>query len=139
MDTLTPQARSLLMSKIRSKNTKPEMIVRKLAHSMGLRFRLHKAGLPGKPDLVFAGRRKVIQIHGCFWHQHAGCVNGRMPKSRREYWVPKLMRNVERDHATECDLERLGWGVMTIWECQTKDLKALRKRLCAFLRPGRRA
>ena len=123
------------MRRIRSKGMKPEMIVRKLAHAMGYRYRLHAKDLPGKPDMVFPARRRVIFVHGCFWHQHAakGCKIARIPRSNREYWLPKLQRNVERDQAHCRALRRDGWGVMTVWECQTKDTAGLQRRLRRFL------
>ncbi|WP_210264324.1 very short patch repair endonuclease [Rhizobium ruizarguesonis] len=111
------------MARIRSKDTKPEMIVRRLVYRMGFRYRLHKQELPGKPDLVFANRRKVIFLHGCFWHRHdsAGCNNGRLPKSRLDYWLPKLEQNVARDTKISNELNALGWGQLVIWECQVKN------------------
>jgi len=123
------------MGRIRSENTKPEMIVRKLAHGLGFRFRLHGKNLPGKPDLVFAGRRKVIFVHGCFWHQH-NCKRGsRKPATRRDYWLAKLERNVVRDKAAVRRLRRMGWGVMIVWECQTRSagVDRLAGRIARFL------
>ncbi len=110
------------MSGIRSKGMKPEMTVRRLLHSMGYRYRLHRRDLPGKPDLVFPGRRKVIFVHGCFWHQHAdpSCKIVRRPKSNREYWLPKLEQNVIRDAENRARLEELGWQVLVIWECEVR-------------------
>src|SRR5687768_16524426 len=99
MDKLSQAERSENMRRIRSRNMKPELIVRSVAHRLGYRFRLHRKDLPGKPDLVFVSRRKVIFVHGCFWHQHAGCIDSRLPKTNAAYWHPKLMRNVERDAA----------------------------------------
>ncbi len=125
------------MARIRSKDTKPEMIVRRLVYSMGFRYRLHKQELPGKPDLVFAKRKKVIFLHGCFWHRHdsAGCKNGRLPKSRLDYWLPKLERNAARDAKTTNELNALGWGQLVIWECQVKNhnLPTLREDIRRFL------
>lgn len=122
------------MAAIRSKNMKPEMRVRSLVHRMGYRFRLHRKDLPGKPDLVFGPRRKVIFVHGCYWHQHSdpACLDGRPPKSNTAYWLPKLQRNVERDASNIEALEALGWSVMVIWECETKR-EDLAERLQAFL------
>ena len=110
------------MSGIRSKGMKPEMAVRRLLHSMGYRYRLHRKDLPGQPDLVFPARRKVILVHGCFWHQHADpeCRIVRQPKSNREYWLPKLERNVARDAENRARLEELGWEVLVIWECEVR-------------------
>lgn len=123
------------MRAIRSAGTKPEMAVRRLAHGMGYRYRLHARKLPGKPDLVFASRRKVIFVHGCFWHQHpkAGCSDARPPRSNPDYWLPKLARNKERDRNAQAELKKLGWSVCVIWECQTRNIPALRRRLKEFL------
>ncbi|MCB4455895.1 very short patch repair endonuclease [Leisingera sp. McT4-56] len=131
-DTLTPERRSANMAKIRAKHTKPEMLVRRMVHGMGYRYRLHRKDLPGKPDLVFGPRRKVIFVHGCFWHLH-DCRAGRIPASRRDYWEPKLHRNAERDAEHLTALQAAGWQVLTIWECETKDLAALKDRLADFL------
>ncbi len=122
------------MSAIRSKGMKPEMTVRSLVHSLGFRYRLHRKDLPGKPDLVFGPRRKVIFVHGCFWHQHPdpACIDGRLPKSRTEYWHTKLARNVERDRLNCETLEDSGWQVMTIWECETTRID-LANRIQEFL------
>lgn len=131
-DKLTAERRSANMARIRNKDTKPEMVVRKLVHGMGYRYRLHRKDLPGKPDLVFGPRKKVIFVHGCFWHQHS-CREGRIPNSRREYWEPKLRRNVERDHEAIAELQRKGWDVLVIWECEVKDVELLRSKIKAFL------
>jgi DNA mismatch endonuclease, patch repair protein len=122
------------MSAIRSKNSKPELTVRRLVHGMGFRYRLHQRDLPGKPDLVFGPHRKIIFVHGCFWHQHPdpACLDGRLPKSRTEYWHAKLARNVERDRLNCEALENSGWQVMIIWECETSRT-GLSDRLRAFL------
>lgn len=133
MDTLTPEQRSTLMSRIRSKDTQPELIVRKLLHSRGYRYRLHDKRLPGKPDLVFAGRRKLIFVHGCFWHRHDGCAMARMPKSRIEFWRPKLQANQARDQVTIARLEAMGWRVLVVWECELRDVDALVAKLEHFL------
>lgn len=133
MDTLTVQERSARMALVRSKNTKPEILVRQLVHSMGYRYRLHRRGLPGTPDLVFPGRSKIIFIHGCFWHRHAGCALARLPKSRTDFWLLKLTRNAERDARDARALRRLGWGVLTVWECQLRDDTSLTKRIGRFL------
>ena len=108
------------MSRVRKVDTKPELAVRQLAHRMGYRFRLHRRDLPGTPDLVFPGRRKVIFVHGCFWHRHDCTLAGKVPQKRAEYWGPKLARNVERDEATRAALEALGWKVLTVWECEIR-------------------
>lgn len=133
MDSLTPDRRSANMSRIRSKDTKPEMLIRRLLHGLGYRYRLHRRDLPGAPDLVFPSRRKVILVHGCFWHHHTGCVDGRVPKSREDYWVPKLRRNVERDRLNIGKLRRGGWKVMKLWECEILKDKSIQKRLTDFL------
>jgi DNA mismatch endonuclease, patch repair protein len=133
MDELTPERRSANMRAIRSKGMKPEMIVRRLAYALGYRYRLHRKDLPGKPDLVFIGRRKAIFVHGCFWHQHPDCREGRPPGSNTDYWTPKLSRNIERDVENERKLRESGWQVMTIWECETKNADDLKHRIMAFL------
>ncbi|MBR8314249.1 DNA mismatch endonuclease Vsr [Burkholderia dolosa] len=133
MDSLTPAERSERMSRIKGRNTKPELIVRSLIHRMGYRYRLHGKGLPGRPDLVFAKRRKVIFVHGCFWHRHEGCRLARLPKSRLDFWRPKLEANAERDKEVERRLTELGWKVLTIWECEVKDEVVLTLRVRAFL------
>ena len=123
------------MRAIRSKDTKPEIIVRRLAHRMGYRFRLHRKDLPGKPDMVFPGRRGVIFIHGCFWHQHPdpACRHARPPKSNTDYWQSKLARNQVRDAEHKTALQAQGWRVLVIWECQTKDEMVLKNLLLSFL------
>jgi len=133
MDTLTPQARSERMSLVRGRDTKPELLVRRLTHGLGYRFRLHVARLPGRPDLVFPSRGKVIFIHGCFWHRHKGCALARMPKSRLEFWAPKLNANKVRDLRNRKRLSALGWRSLLIWECEIKDTKRLERRIKAFL------
>ena len=117
----------------RAKHTKPEMAVRKLLYAMGYRFRLHRRDLPGTPDIVFPGRLKAIQVHGCFWHQHEGCRRATLPATRRAFWLPKLARNKERDKIAEVELRRLGWKVVTVWECELHDTETLRSKLLAFL------
>lgn len=140
VDTLTPERRSVNMAAIRAKGMKPEIAVRRLVHAMGYRYRLHRKGLPGKPDLVFGPRRKVIFVHGCFWHRHSdpSCRIARLPKSNLEYWLPKLERNVARDTATRKALETAGWGVFEVWECEVKrdNPDALAGRLRTFLGPS---
>ena len=123
MDTLTATERSERMSRIRSADTTPEMFVRRLVHRMGFRYRLHVSGLPGKPDLVFPGRGKIIFVHGCFWHRHssASCKLARMPKSRLEFWKPKLETNRKRDLKSQRALQRDGWKVLVIWECAIRS------------------
>ncbi|MCO5975359.1 DNA mismatch endonuclease Vsr [Ideonella sp. NS12-5] len=121
------------MARVRAKDTRPEFVVRRLVHGMGYRYRLHRRDLPGTPDLVFPARGKVIFVHGCFWHAHAGCALARMPKSRQDFWSAKLQGNAERDSRNMRALRRLGWGVMVIWECQLKNLPRLRARIGRFL------
>lgn len=127
--------RSWAMSRVRGKDTKPEMIVRRMLHSLGYRYRLHRSGLPGRPDLVFGPRRKVIFVHGCFWHRHdvPGCKAARLPKTRTEYWESKLRANAERDERNVRLLIAEGWDVETVWECELRDPAGLRDRLVAFL------
>ena len=137
MDTLTPQERSARMALIRGKNTKPELLVRRLVHSLGYRYRLHRSDLPGKPDMVFPGRGKIVLVHGCFWHRHKECALARLPKSRGEFWLPKLEGNAKRDARNIRALRRQGWGVMTIWECQLGDMELLARRIKRFLNAER--
>lgn len=136
-DKLSAEHRSRNMAAIRSKGMKPERVVRSLVHGMGYRYRLHRKGLPGKPDLVFGPKRKVIFVHGCFWHQHddPACKIARQPKSNLGYWNEKLSRNVNRDQRNQADLEGQGWSVLVIWECETKDVEALKAKLKRFLSP----
>jgi DNA mismatch endonuclease, patch repair protein len=133
MDTISRVRRSKNMRRIRSKDTKPEMVVRSLAHRLGYRFRLHRKDLPGHPDIVFPKLRRVIFVHGCFWHQHRYCIDGRLPSSRQGYWVPKLRANTERDKKHLAKLRRVGWRVLVIWDCETTDVQALASRLQQFL------
>ncbi len=121
------------MARVGSKDTAPEMIVRRLLHGMGYRYRLHRPDLPGKPDICFPSRRKVIFVHGCFWHRHEGCPRTTTPKTRSTYWQDKFAGNMVRDKRNVSDLGELGWESMIVWECQTKDLDALTDRLVAFL------
>ena len=128
-----PEVRSRTMRAVRSRDTGPEMVVRRLAHGMGYRYRLHRKDLPGAPDLAFPSRRKAVFVHGCFWHWH-DCPRGdRMPKSNRDYWMRKLSRNRSRDAEHRKRLRGMDWDVLTIWECQIGDRAALRARLRAFL------
>lgn len=120
------------MSKVRSKNTSPELAVRKLIYSLGYRYRLHGKKLPGKPDLVFPGRKKVIFVHGCFWHYH-DCKKGKPPKSRLGYWLPKLLANRERDKANISALHNLGWETLIVWQCEVKDFEKLKETVTVFL------
>jgi DNA mismatch endonuclease (patch repair protein) len=120
------------MSAIRSKNTAPEIIVRRMIHQMGYRFRLHVRNLPGRPDIVLPRHKKIVEVRGCFWHAHH-CGRFSMPSTRRKYWGPKLRRNKERDRANVRKLRRLGWRVLVVWECSVRADKALRRRLARFL------
>jgi len=121
------------MKKVRSKNTKPEMQVRRLVYGMGYRYRLHRSDLPGKPDIAFIGRRKVIFVHGCFWHGH-DCPSGRkIPKTNTSYWIQKLRRNQERDIQHRTQLQNEGWEVLVVWECQLKNIELLSQRIHNFL------
>lgn len=131
-DPLTKAQRSARMSRVRATNTQPEMTVRRLVHGMGYRYRLHAKGLPGHPDLAFKGRRKVIFVHGCFWHQH-GCSQYRMPRTRTDFWELKLHGNKVRDAKVRRALRELGWEVLVVWECQAKDVVRIRNRIIAFL------
>ncbi|MCF1448552.1 DNA mismatch endonuclease Vsr [Agrobacterium vitis] len=117
VDTLTPAQRSERMSRIRSRDTKPEIALRKALHGLGFRFRVHKTGLPGKPDLVLPKYHCVIFVHGCFWHRHPGCKVATMPKSNTEFWADKFTRNVDRDKRVQKQLEEDGWHVIIVWEC----------------------
>lgn len=132
MDTRTPEQRRRIMQAVKGKDTKPEWIVRRLLYGMGYRYRLHRKGLPGRPDIAFVGRKKAIFVHGCFWHGHE-CQKGRLPKSRLDYWQPKLEKNVNRDRTKIEQLESLGWRSLTVWQCELGDLDALTARLRAFL------
>ena len=124
MNTVDP-ARSAQMARIRGKDTKPEMRVRRALHAAGLRYLLHDKRLPGKPDLVFPGRRAALFVNGCFFHQHPGCSRARMPKTRLEFWEPKLRGNTERDQLNRTKLEAAGWAVWVIWECETERAERL--------------
>ena len=136
MDNLDPIQRSERMSRIRSKDTTPEMIVRRLVHAMGYRYRLHRRDLPGSPDLVFVNRQKAIFVHGCFWHRHSdpSCKLARLPKSRLEFWGPKLEKNRQRDERKQEELRGMGWDVLVIWECQVKNSAALPGAILEFLK-----
>ncbi len=132
-DTLTPDERSERMSRVRNKDSKAEMRVRKLVHAMGFRYRLHNKTLPGKPDLVLARHKKVILIHGCFWHQHGVCRPLSTPEHNSGFWRKKFDDNVKRDQRNLKQLQELGWNVLVIWECETKDAKLLESKLRDFL------
>lgn len=131
-DHVSIEKRSEIMRAVHCKNTKPEILVRKLVYSMGYRYRLHSKELPGKPDLVFPGRRKVIFVHGCFWHGHK-CSKGNAPKSNQDYWLPKLKENRVRDAQTKKRLKALGWDSIVIWQCQLKRTDLVQQRIMKFL------
>jgi DNA mismatch endonuclease (patch repair protein) len=134
-DTISVKRRSQNMRQIKSVYTKPEVEVCQVLRTMKYRFRLHDKGLPGKPDIVFVRSKRVIEVRGCFWHQHKGCIDSHVPKTKVAYWGPKLRRNVERDVRNLKDLKKLGWRVLVIWECQVKNSnrKQLQRRLRTFL------
>ena len=134
MDSLTPDQRSERMGRVRNKDTKPEKRVRSLIFSLGYRYRLHDGKLPGKPDLVFPGRRKVVFVHGCFWHRHGEhCALTRWPKSKLEFWQPKLEANAVRDRDNLRKLGEMGWEVLVLWECELRNEAELTRRVRAFL------
>jgi len=130
MDIVSPSRRSQMMKAIRGKDTVPELVVRSVAHGLGLRFRLHSSKLPGRPDLVFPRWKTVVLVHGCFWHRH-GCQLAATPKTRVEFWQAKFAANQKRDRLVRAELEARGWKVLEIWECETRDPELVRKRLTA--------
>jgi DNA mismatch endonuclease (patch repair protein) len=133
MDTLSPEQRHRTMAAVKSKSTKPELAIRTLLHTAGFRFRLHRKDLPGNPDIVLPKYKTVIFVHGCFWHQHPECKHAARPASNQEYWGKKLDRNINRDKRNLNDLGLLGWRVLVIWECETRDKTALTKRMISFI------
>lgn len=134
-DQLSPEMRSAFMARIRSVDTQPEWAVRRLLHGMGYRYRLHYTKLPGRPDLAFPARRKVIFVHGCFWHRHSRCEFSRVPKTRTAYWLAKFERNRARDRQTLAKIRALSWSSLVIWECEVSDLARIKSRLLRFLGP----
>jgi len=136
---LVDPRRSALMARVKSKGSKPELVVRKLAHGMGYRFRLHSPNLPGTPDLVFPGLKKIIFIHGCFWHRHRDCSRTTNPKTRAGFWSEKFKQNIKRDKMKETQLKALGWDVLIIWECQTFNRQRVSAKIDRFLSGHRRA
>lgn len=132
MDTRTAAKRSQIMSAVQTKNTAPELAVRKVLFAEGYRYRLHSPYLSGRPDIVFPGRRKVVFVHGCFWHGHR-CRKGRLPRSRLDYWEPKIRANKKRDARNVAQLRRLGWRTITIWQCELKEGEAIVRKLRTFL------
>jgi DNA mismatch endonuclease (patch repair protein) len=133
MDTLSPAARSALMGRIRSKATKPELLVQAIARRIRRHFQVNSPRLPGKPDLAFFRLKKAVFVHGCFWHQHKSCSRSNIPKSRTSYWVPKLRGNVRRDRRARQQLRSLGWTILVIWECECRDSDRLLAKLERFL------
>ena len=129
VDHLTHNRRSWNMSRIRSKDTAPELTVRTILHKMGYRFRLHRKDLPGKPDIVLPKHSSVVFVHGCFWHRHPGCINATTPASNQKYWLPKFKRTLERDRKNQIELSRLGWNVIVVWECELREPDLLANRL----------
>jgi len=132
LDAVDP-ARSAMMSRIRSRDTRPELVVRSIVHRLGYRFRLHQTDLPGQPDIVLTRLHTIILVHGCFWHRHSRCRFAYMPKSRVDFWVSKFKKNVARDRKVRQALRRQGWQVLVIWECETKNLARLTERLRKLL------
>lgn len=132
-DTLSKLQRSERMGLIRGKDTKPELLVRSITHRLGFRYRLHVSSLPGKPDLVFPKRHKVIFVHGCYWHRHPGCALARLPKSRLDFWTPKLTQNRERDLKNISRLRRARWSVCVVWECEIQRTERLKRKIRKFL------
>lgn len=138
MDIMSAAERSERMARIRSKDTQPELRVRHIVHRLGYRYRLHRKDLPGVPDLTFPSRRKVIFVHGCFWHAHKGCKVANRPKTRRPFWDAKFERNKARDRANKRLLKKQGWGVCTIWECETRRDSLIVSHLSQFLGPAKK-
>lgn len=133
MEQPIPSQRSALMSRVRQKNTKPELVVRRLLRSMGFGYRLHARDLPGSPDIVFRGRRSVVFVHGCFWHGHHDCRLATIPRTRMDFWLKKIEDNRSRDARKVQLLEEMGWRVLTVWQCQLKDEATLAAKLRQFL------
>jgi len=138
-DTMSKAERSRRMAMVRGKNMKPEVAVRKLVHGLGYRYRLHKKDLPGTPDMVFKSKKKVIFVHGCFWHRHDNCKLARLPKSRLDFWKTKLEGNKKRDEENQKRLNEMGWEYLVIWECEVKDKQNMRDKIQSFLDRGKRA
>lgn len=134
MDRISAERRSEVMRSIRSKDTLPERIVRSMTHRMGYRYRLQAKYLPGRPDMVFPSRKKVIFVHGCFWHLHEGCRKATFPKSRKRYWIPKLLLNRERDLRVLRELKNLGWKALIIWQCELSNRSKVSSKIKRFLR-----
>ena len=137
---MVPSAeRSRIMRAVKSRDTDPEMRLRKMLHSMGFRYRLHCKDLPGKPDIVFPSMRKVVFVNGCFWHGHDCARGAKKPKTNREYWRDKITCNMKRDRGHNRELKALGWDVMTVWECELKELRKIGDKVSRFLNPPRKS
>jgi DNA mismatch endonuclease (patch repair protein) len=132
-ERLSKEQRSKNMAGVKGRDTAPELLARRVLHGMGYRFRIHVAGLPGRPDIVLPRHRKIVQVHGCFWHGHQGCPRSKRPATNREFWDSKLSANVRRDQRNLRKLRNLGWNVMIVWECRTKNLQSLEARLRRFM------
>jgi DNA mismatch endonuclease, patch repair protein len=132
-DKISKARRSANMRAVRSRNTRPEILVRQIAYRLGFRFRLHRRDLPGKPDIAFPGRQKAIFVHGCFWHQHKGCRRATVPKSNRGFWRLKLARNVARDAMQLAAIRKRGWRALVVWECEIKNERRLTAKMMRFL------
>jgi DNA mismatch endonuclease (patch repair protein) len=139
VDRLAQAARSALMARVRQRDTAPELLVRRLLFSRGWRYRLHARGLPGTPDIVFPRLHAAIFVHGCFWHGHLGCALATVPKTRVDFWNQKVESNRKRDAGAEERLRALGWSVLTVWQCETKDQRLLAEKLTCFLESCRAA
>jgi DNA mismatch endonuclease, patch repair protein len=133
MDVFSREKRSQIMSRVSGKNTKPELVVRSLLHKMGYRFRLHRKDLPGKPDITLPKHKKVIFVHGCFWHGHTDCPRSKRPTTNKKFWREKLDKNRERDKASVNNLKELGWDVLVVWTCEVNDVFKLKNKLFSFL------
>ena len=133
MDVFSREKRSQIMSRVSGKNTKPELIVRSLLHNMGYRFRLHRSDLPGKPDITLPKYKKVIFVHGCFWHGHKDCRRSKRPTTNKKFWHEKLDKNIERDNVNIRNLKELGWGVLVVWACEVNEINQLKNKLLTFL------
>jgi len=131
-DRITKEQRSKNMSRVKNKNTAPELTARKILYRLGFRFRLHRRDLPGNPDIVLPRHKKIIFVHGCFWHGHS-CPKGKRPSTRQGFWDQKLDRNIERDRNNIAELQKLGWQVLIVWECEIKDLQKLEETLLDFM------
>ena len=134
MDVFSREKRSQIMSRVSGKNTKPEIVIRSLLHNMGYRFRLHRNNLPGKPDITLPKYKKIIFVHGCFWHGHVDCPRAKRPTTNQKFWNEKLNKNIERDKITIKNLKQLGWDVLTVWTCEVKDTELLKKKLLLFIK-----